>query len=249
MEYERTAPVFLLLFLIISWASCTVREDRSKCPCRLSISFISVPEGGASVRIDDGNSLRGMNITRDTLLYADAAGPRTLLTAHTAPSWSTDGYRIPEGEQCPELYLSTRMVNTACESQELSMTLRKCFCWMSLNVRGEKGSQSPYSFRVRGNVNGVNADGSPSAGPFSCEVPPSLTLRLPRQLDGSLLLDIVAGNGTVRTFPLGRYLSEAGYSWLTPDLEDVSLDVELSVTKIYLTIDGWGPEYPLYADI
>lgn len=251
MDAKRAVPVFLLFISTICVASCSIKEDRSRCPCHINVSVAAVPEGGAVFRMDDGLSLTETRIRSDTSLKADASGAKALVTAHNAPEWSADGYRIPVGEQSPPLYLCAKMLQTAAgESAEVSLTLRKSYCLLRFSLSGEEGPDAPYTFRVRGNVNGVHSDGSPSEGQFFYDIPPSdFCVRLPRQKDNSLLLDIVAASGTVRTFALGTCLHEASYDWTKPDLDDAALDVELSLTEVHFTLGMWTATVQINHDI
>ena len=43
----------------------------------------------------------------------------------------------------------------------------------------------------------------------------------------------------VRTFALGSYIAAAGYEWTVPDLEDLSLQVDISLTSVTISSDLW----------
>ena len=47
-------------------------------------------------------------------------------------------------------------------------------------------------------------------------------------------------DGVIRSFPLGEYLREAGYDWEAPDLKDIHLSVNLSISEIRLAWDLWS---------
>ena len=49
----------------------------------------------------------------------------------------------------------------------------------------------------------------------------------------------------VRRFNLGALLLDAGYDWLAPDLEDLELSLELSVTAITFRSGLWSTTIPL----
>ena len=96
---------------------------------------------------------------------------------------------------------------------------------------------------MEGFYGGWTPDGSPAPGPFSRRLLPGTdgraVLRLPRQGDDSLLLHIVFSDQVVRTFALGTYIAGAGYDWTAPDLEDLTLTVDISLTSVTISSDLW----------
>ena len=65
-------------------------------------------------------------------------------------------------------------------------------------------------------------------------------LRLPRQGDDSLLMHIVFSDRIVRTFALGSYIAASGYDWAALDLEDLTLNVDISLTSVTVSTDLWS---------
>ena len=96
---------------------------------------------------------------------------------------------------------------------------------------------------MEGNVGGWNRDGSPAEGSFSRRILPGsdghASLRLPRQGDDSLLMHVVFSDRVVRTFALGSYIAAAGYDWTAPDLADLTLHIDFSVTSVTISTDLW----------
>ena len=52
-------------------------------------------------------------------------------------------------------------------------------------------------------------------------------------------MHIVFSDQVVRTFALGSYIA-AGYDWSAPDLEDLSLQVDISLTSVTISSDLWS---------
>jgi hypothetical protein len=152
--------------------------------------------------------------------------------------------RIPVGEEAPALYLFHADVSTAAAEQMiLPVLLHKQYCALELRFTGPPGYGPPFEVEVEGFVGGWLPDGSPSAGPFSRRLLPGAdaraTIRLPRQGDDSLLMHIVFSDQVVRTFALGSYIAAAGYDWTAQDLEDLTLQVDISLTSVKLSTDLW----------
>jgi hypothetical protein len=62
-------------------------------------------------------------------------------------------------------------------------------------------------------------------------------------------MDLTTPEGTVRSFALGNYMLEAGYDWTAPDLEDLSLQLDLSLTAITFRTTLWEKVIPLQIEI
>ena len=53
-------------------------------------------------------------------------------------------------------------------------------------------------------------------------------------------MHIVFSDQVVRTFALGSYIAASGYDWSAPDLEDLTLHVDISVTSVTISTDLWS---------
>jgi hypothetical protein len=152
--------------------------------------------------------------------------------------------RIPVGEEAPPLYLFYAEVSTTAEQVVLPVLLHKQFCGLELLFTGPVGYGPPFEVEVEGAVGGWLPDGSPFPGPFSRRLLPGpdgrATLRLPRQGDDSLLMHIVFSDCIVRTFALGSYIAASGYDWTAPDLDDLTLRVDISLTSVTFSTDLWS---------
>lgn len=243
---------FTLALLCLS--GCSVKEDRSVCPCRLILDF-------SDVDISSIGSVDLSVTTQDGFEYADEVDsdafandymvsvPRRLVLvtgwAGTDGCLSEDGVLIPYGSDSPPVYLHLSSVDADCEEVNERIVMHKNYCHMTINMKGEE-TDSPVLI-LSSNVNGYEKDGRPSQGDFRYEVSPdedrAACLDLPRQVDDSLILEIDDGTGVVKRFPLGEYVAESGYDWTAPDLDDITIDLDLAVTHVSLTIQGWETEH------
>lgn len=63
---------------------------------------------------------------------------------------------------------------------------------------------------------------------------------VPRQIDASLVLDILYENGKlIDSLPIGQMLLDASYNWSAPDLADVFIRSDSYKSKISLIISDW----------
>lgn len=233
----------VLVFLLVSCH--VVLEDRADCPCTLSICLSDRP---ASVFV--AGKMVAENL-RDTCLQLWVPREDVAVRAVSGLIPEPDGaVNIPYGTDSPPLFLFDTLVNCRRESVAVDICLKKAYCTLSLDFAGPSGWDVPYRVEIRGSVDGFTAAGEPREGAFHCllaaEEPSGTehpTCRLPRQgAQAPLWLDIALPEGVVRSFALGTLLQQAGYDWEAPELEDIPLTLDLSVTGLSFLFEQWRDE-------
>lgn len=228
-------PVLLPLLFVLSCQF--VKEDRELCPCALTIEVADAP-GDVRLLLEGPSFEMDAVVPGDTSVTWRVPRPDVRLTAVSGASWD-GGVVVREGEQCPELYLGVGRVSTDSEEATCVPPLHKAYCLVDMQFKCPAGWR-PMPVTVSGNVCGYGRDGNPLEGPFKCVSEPGATgrcrFRVPRQRDASLLLTLGSG----WTFALGEYLRQSGYDWGEADLQDVVLDIDISLTDISFRIDSWS---------
>ena len=257
----------LLAVLVFLWPSCTiVKEGRRDCPCTLSVEMRSLPL--CPVRLYADGRLAGEALRDTCLSVMVSRGPQSVLAAvagavpgtSVAPGMGALEVRIPYGSESPPLYAWSAVADCSGDTGSATVRLFRHFCNLVLDVVSPPGWDQPFQAAVRGEVDGWSltagpgssvgaaafGGGAPTAGPFRCTLSSGYTCRLPRQWPGGeLWLDIVMPEGIVRTFPLGAVLLRSGYDWTAPDLPDIGLRLDLSVTQITLSYGVFSEVFPL----
>ena len=234
-----------ILVPLLLLPSCSIKENRSECPCALTLELTGLPVRPVVLGVA-GEGYSCMEVVHaDTVLVLPVPKGEMAVSAVGGALAEGDGsVRIPEGEEAPPLYLFYADVSTEAEQVVLPVTLHKQFCALELLFKGPSGYGPPFEVAVEGAYGGWRPDGSPASGPFSRRLLPGsdgrATLRLPRQGDDSLLMHIVFADRKVRTFALGSYISASGYDWTAPDLEDLTLHVDISLTSVTISTDLWS---------
>lgn len=251
----RPLDALKIVFCLLCLSGCSVKEDRAKCPCLLRIDlkdndtsvieyveiFLGTAGGGVFSEVIDNDSFGKeyeVAVPRgrvDIKAYAGA----------DEGQWGIEGLRIPYGSDCPPVYMHCTMADADADLVSEKILLRKNHCMLTIRVRSE--GEYPFSLCVEGEVDGYGPDGNPSSGPFSY-VPDMqegnvFKTFLPRQTGPSLRLNVNDGGDQIRTFALGEYIAEAGYDWETPDLEDITLTIDYSLTELRLEVSDWDYEY------
>ena len=241
MSSDRFLRILLPLLLV---PSCSVKENRAVCPCGLTLELAGMPVRPVVLGVaGEGYSWTEV-VHADTVLVLPVPKGEVTVSAVGGALAEGDGsVRIPEGEEAPPLYLFHADVSTDAEQVVLPVLLHKRFCTLELTFKGPPGYAPPFEAVVEGFYGGWAPDGSPAPGPFSRRLLPGSDgragLRLPRQGDDSLLMHIVFSDQVVRTFALGTYIAAAGYDWSAPDLEDLTLTVDISLTSVTISSDLW----------
>ena len=246
----RLAPAVLLLCCL---ASCYVKEDRSACPCFLSVAVENPSPGqpvGLRFRCEGFELLR--EVTADTVLVVPVPKQEVEVLALSGAALPSDSGRlqIPLGYDSPPLYLFRGQVDARADTAFVNVLLHKHFCRLSMHFDGPPGWGEPYWAEVRGRVDGIDLDGEPSGGDFSCRLDNGGSVRRPRQdPEEELWLDVAMPDRVVRSFTLGTQMLNAGYDWTAADLEDLDLRLDFSVTTLTLHLGDFSSVVPLEVEI
>lgn len=241
------AAVLLLLFTAIS---CTVKENRAHCPCLLAVRISAVRSPPATFVCISEQDAANINVPGDTLFHVPVPRGRVLALAYAGVEGiphPEEGCTAPPGHAFPPLYLASASVEASGDSVAVHLPLRKQFCTLSLTLEGPPGWAEPYAMEVCGEVCGVSLDGAPLPGSFRAPLSAPFAVRLPRQHpEDPLWLNVrMPADSVLRRFNLGAVLQDAGYDWTAPDLEDLDLTLELSVTAVTFRSGLWSTTVPL----
>ena len=254
MEFDmkRVPSVVSGFILFIVSAACSVKEERQMCPCRLVLDLSGTDTSVVKVLNMHAMSSDGI-VFSDTLRAEDFAELYVRDVPHTRMRislWGTDkdGGRllIPYGQECPSLYMCSFDAETYGETFYRQVHLYKNHCRLTVLLKGRE--EMPYSVTFRGNIDGYELDGMPSAGDFACVAYPGdemgAQVIIPRQKDSSLLLDVEDRSSSgLKTFAIGEHMAAAGYDWTAENLEDVTVILDYYVTGMTITFKGWDEEY------
>ena len=248
MRFPRI-PALLCILTLVSHPGCTVKENRDLCPALLVLESRPL-ETAALLHLGTATGARTDTLPSGLTEYQAFVdrGPVSVLVRAPAdlPFAAGPELRIPEGEECPEIRLFAREYDIRGEMRRDSVRLYKSYCLLDLQVVSRDGTV-PYSFAAVGGWCGFDAAGQVLAGTFRHRVRPDAEghgcLRIPRQGDDSLRLELTAEDGIVRSFSLGEYLRESGYDWTAEDLADAGILIDYAQTSITFVIGSWSTTF------
>ncbi len=249
-----SSKVLICLVGIMLGTGCSVKENRDECPCRLVLDFSEVDtsvirHADLIMTADDGFVFTDNMETGDFRQDYSVPVPRSEVNVEvwngTEDMLTESGLHIPFGEDCPPVYFHTSTVDARGDSVRETIRMRKNHCRMTVNLNFMENS--PREVCILGNVDGYMADGTPSSGYFSYmlqgNADDGYCVILPRQSDNSMAMEISDDTGVLKRFALGEYVVESGYDWSAPDLEDITVDIDIAFAGITLSIQGWDKTY------
>lgn len=233
-------------------SSCSIKEDRSGCPCELTIDASGINAEEVSVicrtdmdlfrgRLHPGGDDRSVEIKvpRDIVQIVSYTG--------NAITYEDDNCLIiPYGNESDCIYADVSVINTKAETAYKKVSLHKQYARISLefinDTDNEGGADSRLS--VIGSANGISlSDLSPVSGAFHCMVTPGTegvySFNVPRQKDNGLYVLIENGGHVSDPVQLGKILESVGFDWTKKDLDDISLKIELPSSVISVSITEW----------
>lgn len=255
-------PVSCLLMVVFSIVCCSIKENRSECPCLLILDLSDNSGIGADIWVSSGNDF----------LYHDKVGPEDIqkpyvievpksrinlnvysLGQNTSGDIGMSGYtdanyigqdasfKIPYGEDCPPVHMFCKIIEIDSEVHKETVSLNKNYCRINLKVVAK--TEYPEIISMNGKICGYGNDGQPKEGDFYFE--PEIdsegycSICVPRQQDGSLRLSVSNEKGVLRDFSVGEYIIASGYDWSAENLEDIEMVIDYASISIVFTVFGW----------
>lgn len=254
----RTLVLIIVTFISIS---CSVKEMREACPCRVGLDFTKLlPQaapGGeiiATITAENGKVLYKRPFGTDTcspryeiLLPKEVYTASALLSSGEAV-WIEEesGIRLREGFQADSLYGQATALDARDEEAEYVPQPLKQFATLFIKFGApvlDLGVEVslPASFIE---TSGLSAAASPFSirRIFSGE---SGSLRLPRQTGRNIVATFFDGeaNRPLAKVDLEPLLKRIGYDFNAPELADIYLTVDFAAGRATIEVEGWKESF------
>lgn len=230
--------IILGILGLVALDSCSVKEDRSDCPCWMTVR--------ASYPNEKVSAWYG---TRP--LFEDLDGQQVDLTVPrgTVDVVASRGqFTVPEGEQMDELFATLTKVDTRAEEVEVIPFLNKQFATVYIAFKETENGRVELNLVAEGHIIGADKHTlAPVEGTFRCtpddDPEGGYELRVPRQKDDSLILRRFNADGDeLEAIPLGQLIKKAGFDWTQKSLGDVSILADIPAMTFQITVLDWeGP--------
>ena len=198
--------------------SCSVKEDRTDCPCWLTVR--------ASYPNEVVSAWFGTHTLFDGLMgeQIDRQVPRGTVDLVA----SRGQFTVAPGQQMDELFATAMQIYFVFKEAEEGR----------LNIRLEavgniKGADKRTLEPVQGAF-GCTPDDNPDGG---------YVFRAPRQKDNSLMLNRWTADGDeLPSIPLGQIIQKAGFDWTAESLGDIEILADIPASTFQITVMDWyGP--------
>ena len=240
---------------LMALCSCSVKEDRSDCPCWLTVDLSETNGAYVQLKAWCPAPVFSESIARsqrdDFHEYRVPRGQVRLSAYRETPGLFLEGdvLSITEGSQMDSLFACTSLVDTDAEFAHETIRLHKNFSTVSVIFKDEEnGRPADCRLDVSGTVAGINVQTlAPVPGRFSCmaELSPEggFAFRVPRQMDADLIAALYSHDGSLmESYPVGWLIQQAGFDWNKTDLSDVEILVDTPTATFTITVKEWdGP--------
>lgn len=240
-----------LLTAGIILCSCSVKEDRSPCPCWLQVTYLDSPDIERSLSGFSSEKLFSTEV-KSREVFVEVTVPRTFVTVSSyrkMPGISLCGNSIliEKGRQADSLYAHCASVD--CRGEDAVDTVRhhKQFSTVYLTFENtQEELMGRYGIRVKGDVCGMDITSlCPVDGEFEF-VPGEISegtyrFRVPRQKDDSIVFELISREDgeVVDTIAAGILIKDMGFDWKARDLNDIVMTIDFSKVTLEVSVREW----------
>lgn len=254
MRLLKLSSLYLGVFL-----SCSVIEDRTPCPCRLTLllkncsqdDMVDIFESNPSCSFLSHEAVRTGQIN-SRYIRSIPRGDVNVMAVCGLQKIQVEGSKllIPVQEQSDSIFLYSRSICLNGDEAVDTAVLHKHFAVLNIRLEKPPADSGTYSVRIRGAVAGIDAiSGRPLDGEFSFNPVAEdaegtkYSVRVPRQGEGPMIMELVRNGEKMDDLDIGSKIVQSGYSWNEADLDDIWLSVDCARLFISLTIQEWEEGY------
>lgn len=251
----KLSEAIVVTVLVALAMSCSVKEDRGDCPCRLVLDMGEVDTSVVKyaelvLTASDGFCMRDTLAKEEfeaEYLVDVPRGPVAVGVYCGALGCVDDegNLEIDYGNECPFVYMHSSLLLAEGEAVAENVGMRKNHCVVTLQVQSD--AVFPFRMEAKGRVDGYDSDGVPSEGDFMYAMYADdagvCQFTLPRQRDRSLVLEVYDDTDVIRSFALGEYVAASGYDWEEENLKDITVSLDYALTRVVISVADWTEEY------
>ena len=262
MKNNNTFKTLLVIQMVsILLGSCSIKEDRTVCPCILNLDYSLVrsdervhdadnehlylmvpPQVAVPVNLGEYPQGQSMVISRKDALLSCYLG-------YSADRISGGRLVIPQGKDSDCFYSYHENLFIGPDTEEVSVTPRLCgeFTRVVVCFKDNDSATSEMSLQVHSTTNGLDlSTGRPTEGEFSCAMAPcdkeSFAFNMPRQGGRDISIDVLCASDLqpLYTIDLAGNLDKASYDWNAESLPPlVIINIDRQNILIDVQIIDW----------
>lgn len=268
--HSKTVLLTLLLPVILAGPACTVIESRQPCPCWATIEMERFRNLMGYEDVRTGIFTGGYLLESETAHLADyvtqpyekALRDRVPTTVSAACGFEGMMFRSDtlfsnKGAETGRLWTASLTQDCDGDLAYFDLEPHKDYTAVKFVIVGIVSvDEFEYDMRVRANYNGLRlrdrkpVEGAYVAYPRPLEAGMMFEVRVPRQMDDEMVLDLLVPrddrdytlDDRVDVIPLGRKLVQQGFSWEKEDLDDAVVTIDVSRLDIGVIVSEWKEE-------
>ena len=233
-------------------ASCSIREERAGCPCRLEIGLDRFSPLGrrVSIAVWEGPDRWQETVPASGTYSRDVHKGifrLSVWSGQRAGRISGSQLSFPHRSEPDSLYAFTARLDCQDETSRVTAVPHKQFCHVTLRLVRDPDKPYPYQFYVESECCGMDlADFSPIAGehifPIRETAEGHYGFNLVRHSPGAdIQLAVYDEKQRADAFPIGDWIRDIGYDWEEEDLKDITLDIDYARQRARIAIADWAP--------
>lgn len=260
----RTMSAAAALALSAILCSCSVKEDRSGCPCYVCLSvddFIRAGFSEATVAFS-----QGADSFREDMRLAEYAGgvyekafPRrtarlSVLAGMNDSMVSGNTLTVPYGLEADPIWMFCGTLDCAGDEEHVRAVPYKQYCNLTIVLAGlPVGTGYDCDLKLHASDGAMDIyTGTPLAVEYCATARKGadgvFSVRIPRQSGDEIFLEIsgwVSPEGETMAgsmVDLGREFRESGYDWTRKSLSDASAVVDYAGASVSLSVEDWNDD-------
>lgn len=244
--------------IITLFMSCSVKEPRGNCPCRLTVDLSDASEEYTDVLVSafDKNRqavycCKTIDVFQEKLFIEMQKSRIKVICLQGIAVGRMDGRNvfIDEGHEADRLMVSTDDVDCTGETAFSKASFHKNWAELTISYANPDNSEYPFTLEVTGQVNGLRLDTmTPIAGPFRCtgrQQPGENTFKvnLPRQSPegNGLVIRLIrkTDKSLEKEYDLSEFINSSGYDWTAMDLDDIRIGIDYAGALTSISVIDW----------
>ena len=249
--------------LIIALCSCSVKEDRSPCPCYLTFDLSGCGNVSDSLTISafgEMSLFKESISTNDYPTFYEKTVKKGIVTTSVLCGYGKDAEKngqiiSTKGEDALPLWGYSSSINCTGELARDSVVLGRQSARIHLKVESIDGNPYPYQLVAKSDICGLEMqDLSPVKGDYSYSLfldsEAVCTFRLYRQTPESrATIEVLERGILIETLPLYAWIEATGYDWSDSDLKDIYIGMDYARANVTITIQDWSAEEAIHITI
>ena len=244
--------------------SCSVKEDRSGCPCYVCLSVDDFIRAGFTEAL--AAFCQGADSFSEEMELAEYAGGvyekafprrRTGLSVLAGMDCSVVGgsaLTVPYGLEADPIWMFCGTLGCTGDEEQVRAVPYKQYCNLTIVLAGLSGGAGyGCELKLRASCGAMDIyTGAPLAVEYCATARKNadgiFSIRIPRQSDGDISLEIsgwVSPEGETMAgsiVDLGRKFRESGYDWTSRSLSDASAGVDFAGASVSLSVEDWDDD-------